>query len=82
MFWQAVYALVGCVVGAAVFGNYGALIGTVLGAWLGFRAVNPYHSLIGQLGNLNDNQRHHLADEVRRTVGSSNVDTLLQYVSR
>ena len=31
MFWQAFYAVVGCVIGAAVLGNYGALIGTVLG---------------------------------------------------
>jgi len=31
MFWQAVYALAGCVIGAAVLGNYGALIGTVVG---------------------------------------------------
>jgi hypothetical protein len=31
MFWQAFYAVVGCVIGAAVLGNYGALIGTVIG---------------------------------------------------
>jgi hypothetical protein len=31
MFWQAAYAVAGCVIGAAVFGNYGALIGTVIG---------------------------------------------------
>jgi hypothetical protein len=31
MFWQAFYAVAGCVVGAAVLGNYGALIGTVIG---------------------------------------------------
>jgi len=39
MFWQAFYALVGCVVGAAVFGNYGALIGTVIGRSIGFFVV-------------------------------------------
>ena len=52
------------------------------GAWLGFRAVNPYHSLINQLGELNENQRHHLTDEIRRTVGSSTAESLLRYVSR
>jgi hypothetical protein len=31
MFWQAFYALAGCIIGGAVFGNYGALIGTVIG---------------------------------------------------
>lgn len=31
MCWQAFYALAGCVIGAAIFGNYGALIGTVIG---------------------------------------------------
>jgi hypothetical protein len=31
MFWQAFYALAGCVIGAVVLGNWGALIGTVLG---------------------------------------------------
>jgi len=31
MFWQAFYAVAGCVIGAAVLGNYGALIGTVIG---------------------------------------------------
>jgi hypothetical protein len=79
MFWQAFYALAGCIIGGAVFGNYGALIGTVIGAWLGFRAVNPYHSLIGQLNELSDHQRQNLTDEVRRTVGSSSVDNLLRY---
>ena len=97
MFWQAFYAVVGCVIGAAVLGNYGALIGTVLGtfdglyplvsmylsvgAWLGFRSVNPYHSLMNQLRGLNERQRHHLTEEVRRTVGSSTVESLLRYVS-
>ncbi|CAF3993181.1 unnamed protein product [Rotaria sordida] len=79
MFWQAFYALAGCVVGAVIFGNIGALIGTVIGAWLGFRAVNPYHSLISQLNQLNDHQKQNLTDEVRRTVGSSTVDNLLRY---
>ena len=81
MFWQAAYALIGCVLGAAVFGNFGALIGTVIGAWLGYRAVNPYHSLISQLNELNDRQKHNLAEEIRRTVGSSNVDNLLRYAT-
>jgi len=81
MFWQAFYALAGCVIGAAVFGNYGALLGTVIGAWLGFRAVNPYHSLISQLNELNDHQRQNITDEVRRTVGSSSVDNLLRYAT-
>lgn len=81
MFWQAAYAVIGCVVGAAVLGNTGALIGTVIGAWLGFRAVNPYHSLISQLNDLNDRQKQNLADEVRRTVGSSTVDNLLRYAT-
>lgn len=81
MFWQAFYALAGCVIGAAVLGNYGALIGTVIGAWLGFRAVNPYHSLISQLNELNDHQKQNLTDEIRRTVGSSSVDNLLQYAT-
>ena len=31
MFWQAFYAVAGCAIGAAVLGNYGALIGTVIG---------------------------------------------------
>jgi hypothetical protein len=31
MFWQAAYAVAGCVIGAAVLGNYGALIGTIIG---------------------------------------------------
>jgi hypothetical protein len=31
MFWQAFYAVVGCVIGAAVLGNWGALVGTVIG---------------------------------------------------
>ena len=81
MFWQAAYALIGCVAGAAIFGNYGALIGTVIGAWLGFRAVNPYHSLVSQLNDLNDRQKQNLAEEIRRTVGSSNVDNLLRYAT-
>jgi len=74
--------LVSCVIGAAVFGNYGALIGTVIGAWLGFRNVNPYHSLISQLNELNDHQKQNLADEIRRTVGgSSSVDNLIRYAT-
>ncbi|CAF1078723.1 unnamed protein product [Adineta steineri] len=81
MFWQAFYALAGCVIGAAVLGNYGALIGTVIGAWMGFRAVNPYHSLLGQLRDLNDHQKQNLTDEIRRTVGSSSVDNLLRYAT-
>jgi hypothetical protein len=31
MFWQAFYAVAGCVIGAAALGNYGALIGTIIG---------------------------------------------------
>jgi len=81
MFWQAFYAVAGCVIGAAVFGNYGALIGTIIGAWLGFRSVNPYHSLIGQLNELSDHHKQNLADEIRRTVGSSSVDNLLRYAT-
>jgi len=81
MFWQAVYAVGGCVIGAAILGNWGALIGTVIGAWLGFKAVNPYHSLIGQLNSLNNHQRQNLTDEIRRTVGSSSVDNLLNYAT-
>jgi hypothetical protein len=52
-----------------------------IGAWLGFRAVNPYHSLLGQINGLNNHQRQNLTDEIRRTVGSSSVDNLLRYVS-
>jgi len=79
MFRQALYALAGCLIGGAIFAHYGALIGTVIGAWLGFRAVNPYHSLISQMNELNDHQRQNIADEIRRTVGSTSVDRLLQY---
>ena len=98
MFWQAFYALAGCVIGAAVLGNYGALIGTVIGkfdtfhflevmwtfagAWLGFKAVNPYHSLINQINDLNQHQKQNLTDEIRRTVGSSSVENLVRYVSQ
>ncbi|CAF1034600.1 unnamed protein product [Adineta ricciae] len=81
MFWQAFYALAGCVIGAVLLGNYGALIGTVIGAWLGFKAVNPYHSLASQLRDLDDHHKRNLADEVRRTVGSSSIDNLLRYAT-
>ncbi|UJR08353.1 hypothetical protein I4U23_012624 [Adineta vaga] len=81
MFWQALYAIAGCVIGAVIFGNYGALIGTIIGAWLGFKAVNPYHSLTSQLRDLNDHTKQNLADEIRRTVGSSSVDNLLRYAT-
>ncbi len=52
------------------------------GAWLGFRAVNPYHSLVSQLSELNDHQKQNLTDEIRRTVGSSSAEQLLRYVSQ
>ncbi|CAF0863434.1 unnamed protein product [Rotaria sp. Silwood1] len=81
MFWQAFYALAGCIIGAVVLGNIGALIGTFIGAWLGYRAVNPYHSLMSQLNQLNDHQKQNLTDEIRRTVGSPTVDSLLRYAT-
>jgi ribose/xylose/arabinose/galactoside ABC-type transport system permease subunit len=40
MFWQAFYAVVGCVIGAAVLGNYGALIGTLIGKIIFFLISN------------------------------------------
>ena len=52
-----------------------------VGAWLGFRAVNPYRSLIKQLQGLNDRQRHDLAEEIRRTIDSSTDESLIRYVS-
>ncbi|CAF3041902.1 unnamed protein product [Rotaria sp. Silwood2] len=79
IFWQAFYAFAGCLIGAVVLGNVGALIGTFIGAWLGFRAVNPYHSLISQLNQLNDHQKQNLTDEIRRTISSPTVDSLLRY---
>lgn len=81
MIWQALYAVVGCVLGAIILGHSGALIGTIVGAWIGYRSVYPYNSLINQLNKLDDHQKKVLTDEIRRTVGSSNVENLLQYVS-
>jgi ABC-type multidrug transport system permease subunit len=68
-------------VGESFFCGHIYIIVLFIGAWLGFRAVNPYHSLLGQINGLNNHQRQNLTDEIRRTVGSSSVDNLLRYVS-
>ncbi|CAF3537281.1 unnamed protein product [Rotaria sp. Silwood2] len=52
IFWQAFYALAGCLIGAVVLGNVGALIGTFI---------------------------ENLTDEIRRTISSPTVDSLLRY---
>jgi hypothetical protein len=52
-----------------------------LGAWLSHRAVNPYRSLVNQMDQLSEHQKHNLSDEIRHTVGSSSIDSLFRYVS-
>ena len=54
----------------------------IIGGWMGFRSVHPYHSLLNQLNRLDDGQKRVLTDDIRRLVGSSTVENLLKYVRK
>ncbi|CAI5453928.1 unnamed protein product [Caenorhabditis angaria] len=69
--YQTGYAAAGAGIGGLTAGPFGALIGTIFGAVIGYRNSEDYGSLMNIVQGMRSDEQEKLAAEIRNLVGAT-----------
>ncbi|MFH4983100.1 hypothetical protein AB6A40_009809 [Gnathostoma spinigerum] len=77
---QVGYAAGGCCVGGLTLGPPGALMGTVVGAAIGYSQADDYESFLTIIRNLSASEKEVLTKRVQELVGSVSLEDLSNWI--
>lgn len=82
IFHQVAYAAGGTAIGGIVAGPPGALIGGIIGSYLGYRTVHDYDSVVEVIRGLSDAEKADLVRKVQTLVGSTSLEALTTFIGQ